>query len=162
MNQNRKAQTATVLLMGALGCVALWKQGAFERVTATGPASAAAQPQDAIYESLDALRQGDLPKYFDAHTGVMEASLRAAVVEVGEARLLESLQARNAPVKGVAIEEPERLSDREMKARVEYVFADRNEVQIVYLEKLGESWKIARVDGAHRIETLIPYGTPVR
>jgi hypothetical protein len=48
-----------------------------------------------------------------------------------------------------------------MKARVEYVFADRNEVQIVYLERVGERWKIARVEGAQRIETLMPYGSPV-
>ncbi len=46
----------------------------------------------------------------------MEASLRRAVAEIGEARLLESLQAKNAPVKGIAIQEPERLSDRDMKA----------------------------------------------
>ena len=91
----------------------------------------------------------------------MEASLRRAAAEIGEARLLKSLQEKNAPVKGIAILEPERLSEREVKARVEYVFADRNEVQIVYLEKAGERWKIARVEGAQRIETLVPYGTPV-
>ena len=76
--------------------------------------------------------------------------------------MLESIQAKNALVKGVAIQEPERISDREVKARVEYVFADRNEVQIVYLERVGERWKIASADGAQRIETLIPYGTPVK
>lgn len=161
MNRNRKAQAATVLLMGALGCLALWKQGAFHRMAATAPKAAAAQPQDAIYESLDAVREGNLAKYFEAHTGAMEVSLRRAAAEIGDARLLESLQAKNAPVKGVAIQEPERISDREVKARVEYVFADRNEVQIVYLEKIGERWKIVRVDGAQRIGTLVPYGTPV-
>ena len=107
------------------------------------------------------MREGNLPKYLGAHTGAMEASLRRAAAEIGEARLLESLREKNAPVKGVAIQEPERLSERESKARVEYVFDNRNEVQIVYLEKAGERWKIARVENAQRIETLVPYGTPV-
>ena len=161
MNPNRKAQAGTVLLLSALGCIVLWKQGSFKRVTASTPKASAAQPQDAIYESLDAIREGDLDRFFEAHGGAMEASLRRTVREVGDARLLESLQARNALVKGVAIQEPERLSNREAKARVEYVFAERSEVQIIYLERVGERWKIVRVDGSERVETPIPYGTPV-
>ena len=39
-------------------------------------------------------------------------------------------------------------SDREATARVEYVYQDRNEVQIVHLEKIGVEWKIARVESA--------------
>lgn len=155
MNPDRKARIATFLLMAVLGFIALWKQGAFER------SAAASQPQDAIYGMLDAVRDGDLEKYFDAHTGAMAASLRRAAAEITEARLLKTLQEKNAPLKGVAIQEPERLSSREVKARVEYVFVKRNEVQIFYLEKVGERWKIARVDGAAPIETPIPYGTPV-
>ncbi len=32
----------------------------------------------------------------------------------------------------------------------------------LYLEKSGLVWKIARVDAAQRIKTLVPYGTPVQ
>ena len=154
MKQRRKAQLTTLVLMAALGCLAIWKR-------TPARVSTPAQPQDAIYQMFDAVREGNLPKYLESHTGMMEASLRRAAAEIGEARILQSLQEKNAPVKGIAILEPVRLSDREMKARVEYVFADRNEVQILYLEKSGEQWKIARVEGAQRIETLVPYGTPV-
>jgi hypothetical protein len=49
-----------------------------------------------------------------------------------------------------------------VKLRVEYVFADRNEVQWMYLENANGSWKIARVDATERVKTLIPYGTPVQ
>ncbi len=158
MKANRKAQAATLLVLGALGGVALWKQGHF----APTPSAMAADPQDAIYESLDAIRAGDLARFFNAHSGAMETSLRRAGQEVGETELLRSLQAKNSQVKGVAIQSPEHLSDREAKVRVEYVFADRNEIQIAYLEKMGERWKITRVDGAERIETLVPYGTEVK
>jgi hypothetical protein len=34
-------------------------------------------------------------------------------------------------------------------------------MQKMYLEKHGDRWKIARVDGAERVKTLVPYGTPV-
>ncbi len=46
--------------------------------------------------------------------------------------------------------------------RVEYVYQDRNEAQSMYLEKLSGAWKIARVEAAERVKTLIPYGTPVQ
>jgi hypothetical protein len=45
---------------------------------------------------------------------------------------------------------------------VEYVYQDRNEAQIMHLEKAGNDWKIARVDGAERVKTPVPYGTPVQ
>ena len=68
----------------------------------------------------------------------------------------------NAPIKGVAIKEPQKLTDREVKARVEYIYADRNEVQSMFLVKVGDVWKIERLDETERIKTLIPYGTPVQ
>ena len=58
--------------------------------------------------------------------------------------------------------EPQPVSDREVKARVEYVFQDRNEVQYVYLAKMSGAWKISRVDSSERVKTLVPYGTPVQ
>jgi hypothetical protein len=155
MKPNRKAQIATAVLIAGLGAGVLWRQRASTEGS-TGP-----QPQDPIYQALDAVREGDFTKYLDAHAESMKASLLRAAAESGEERLLHSLREQNASLKGIAILEPERLSDREMKAKVEYVFADRNEVQTYHLEKSGDRWKIARVDGAQRIQTLIPYGTPV-
>ncbi len=85
--------------------------------------------------------------------------------------------ARAKPLRAAAIPEPELLERAatyqiggwttteapfEVKVKVEYVFQDRNEVQWMYLEKSGNSWRIARVDTAERIQTLVPYGTPVR
>jgi hypothetical protein len=44
---------------------------------------------------------------------------------------------------------------------VEYVYRDRNEVQFVYMKKEPPTWRIYQVDGAERIKTLVPYGSPV-
>ena len=111
---------------------------------------------------LDAAREGKVNEYLNAHTGQMEQSLRKAVAESTEAGFSQYLKESNAPIKGIALQEPLALTDREVKVKVEYVFQDRNEVQWMYLEKSGNSWRIARVDTAERIQTLVPYGTPVR
>ena len=62
----------------------------------------------------------------------------------------------------VADPEAQTVTDREAKVRVEYVCQDRNEAQTMYLEKGAGGWKISRVDGAERVKTLVPYGTPVQ
>jgi len=167
----RKQQTAKVLtvaaLAGALGVV-FYRQGLFNARTPpfSGGAPVAAKadptPQDAIYAMLDAAREGAVQKYVAAYTGQMEASLRQAVSESGEERFARYLKTGNAAVKGVAITEPQALTDREVKVRIEYVYADRNEVQFAYLEKTASGWRIARLDAAERIKTPVPYGTPVQ
>jgi hypothetical protein len=58
--------------------------------------------------------------------------------------------------------DPQTITDTEAKVRVEYVYQDRNEVQMMYLEKGSRGWKISRTDGDERVETLVPYGTPVK
>jgi len=71
------------------------------------------------------------------------------------------LKESNSAIKGVALADPQPLGDRQASVRVEYVYQDRNEAQTMYLEKDAAGWKITRVDGAERVKTLIPYGTPV-
>jgi hypothetical protein len=67
----------------------------------------------------------------------------------------------NTAFKGVAVSDP-RITGQTAAVRVEYVYQDRNEVQALYLERCATGWKIVRADGDERIQTLIPYGTPVK
>jgi hypothetical protein len=155
MQNKRKAQIVTILvLVAALGAIVMRK------TNLRGSVAVVAQPQDAIYAMLDAARAGDVKKYLASYTGEMEQSLERARSE--SADFAKYLRDSNAALKGIAVTEPETLSDREVKARVEYVYQDRNEVQYFYLEKLAGSWKISRVDSAERVKTLVPYGTPVK
>jgi len=94
--------------------------------------------------------------------GQMDAALKQSLAETTESGFAKYLTDSNAAVKGIAISEPQPLTDREVKVRVEYVYQDRNEAQTMYLEKGTSGWKIARVDGAERVKTLVPYGTPVQ
>ena len=120
-------------------------------------------PQDAIYAMLDAARcrrRENLPGQLHRPDGSRAASNRIA--ETTEAGFAKYLKDSNAAIKGIAISEPQTLTDREVKVRVEYVYQDRNEAQTMYLEKGAGGWKIARVDSAERVKTLVPYGTPVQ
>jgi hypothetical protein len=116
--------------------------------------------QDVIYAMLDAARDGNVSKYLDSYAGEMESSLKQNIAESPD--FGKYLKDTNAAIKGVAIMDPEQVSNVEVKARVEYVFQDRNEVQYMFLDKMPGGWKIVRVDSAERVKTLVPYGTPVR
>lgn len=162
MTQQTKARLATAVIVAGAALLVLWR----ERKLAVPAVSVVAerqeaQPHDALYRMLDAVRDTDVAAYLDAHTGAVSESLRRAIQEMGEAKFMEALQRQNKPLKGVAVNDPERLSPTQARARVEYVFADRNEVQTVYFENAFGKWRISRVDGAERIRTIIPYGTPV-
>ncbi len=147
MKRNRKAQVATLALLLAAAGLAL--------VRNRPSPSAAQEPQDTIYAMLNAAKAGDVKAYLASYTGQMEAALRQTLTA-------NYLKDSHAAIKGVAVSDPQKIADREAKVRVEYIYQDRNEVQMVYLEKAPDGWKISRVDSDERIRTLIPYGTPIK
>jgi hypothetical protein len=143
MTQPRKAQLLTIgLLALALGIAVGRKQ--------------------VIYAMLDASRAGDVQAYLANYSGQMRSAMEQSVRETGPERFSRYLKDSNSAIKGIAVSDPEPVSVREMKVRVEYVYLDRNEAQTVHLEKSGGGWEIVRVDGSERVKTLIPYGTPVQ
>jgi len=119
-------------------------------------------PQDTIYGMLDAARAGDVKAYLANYSGQMTTALQQSVTETTEPKFAQYLKDSNAAIKGVAISEPQQLSDTQVKVRVEYVYQDRNEAQFMYLEKQSGVWKIVQVDSTERVKTLVPYGTPVQ
>ncbi len=167
MTRERKAQLATVaILLGALGVVAM-KRGGWQASAASltnlvvSRAPAGANPQDTVYRMMDAARDGDVRAYLGCYTGQMESTLRQIVAEKGEAALASYIHNFNASVKGVAIQEPQPTAEREVRLRVEFVYRDRNEAQIYYLEQGSGTWKISRQENAEGVKTLVPYGTTV-
>jgi hypothetical protein len=169
MQKERKAQIATVAVLAAAALVALgrsnqWKLPDFAASKAMAPAAPKPDPtpQDAIYGMLDAARAGDVKAYMASYAGQMATALQQSLSETTATAFAKYLQDSNAAIKGVAISEPQTLTDREVKVRVEYVYQDRNEAQFMYLEKDAGVWKIARVDSSERVKTLVPYGTPVQ
>lgn len=151
---NRHVVTVAVLALAVGGVVVR------QRMLKTSPASEA-QPQDAIYAMLDAARAGDVSGYLRSYTGAMAATLEQSVKESGESGFAQYLRDSNAALKGVALQAPQTGSNGDVSVKVEYVYQDRNEAQTMVLQKVSGAWKIARVDGAERVKTLVPYGTPV-
>jgi hypothetical protein len=118
-------------------------------------------PRDAVYAMLDAARDGDVAAYLACYAGEMARRLEQSRDEMTTDGFATYLKANNAEIKGIAINEPEQASASKARVRVEYVYANRNEAQTVYLEKIGRNWKIVGLDSAERVPTLVPYGTPV-
>jgi hypothetical protein len=169
MKKERKAHVVTVAALVAALAVALaaksgWRLPdlrSFPRIFQAGTPDSP-EPQDAIYAMFGAARAGDVKTYLASYTGLMEASLRQELSETTESAFAKYLQDSNAAIKGVAVSEPQKMTDSEAKVRVEYVYQDRNEAQTMYLEKSPKGWKISRADSDEPVKTLIPYGTPVK
>jgi hypothetical protein len=155
MTRERKAQIATVAILTAALVLVAVKRGGWKA------RAAPVTPQDTVYRMLDAARDGDVRGYLRCYTGQMDGTLRQIVAEKGEPALAAYIRSFNATIKGVAIQEPQPVSDREVRLRVEFVYQDRNEAQLYYLEQAGGEWKISRLENAQGVQTPVPYGTPV-
>jgi hypothetical protein len=168
MRKDTQAKVITALLAAAVVLFVVgekngWRLPSGEAAAGliSGAAPEPKQPRDTIYAMLDAARDGDVAAYIACHAGQMARQLEQSRDEMTAAGFAQYLKDRNREIKGVAINEPEKASEREARIRVEYVYQDRNEVQQVYLEHIGGAWKILGVDVAERVKTLVPYGTPV-
>lgn len=160
MSKERIAQIVTIVILAAAVGVAVLRKADLGTSFAALVQRTEPTPQDAVYAMLDAARAGDAAKYLASHTGQMEQSFKRAISE--SADFAQYLRNSNAAIKGIAVSEPQVLSDKQVKVRVEYVFQDRNEVQFLFIEKTPAGWKIFQVDSAERLETLTPYGAAVQ
>ena len=158
MTRERTATILTAAVLAAALGIGLARSNGWRFPTSTAPA----EPPDTIYALLNAARAGDVKSYLANYTGGMATELRKSVAESGEAAFANYLKQSNADVKGVAVSDPEKISEAEVKVRVEYVYQDRNEAQTIYLQKGSGGWKVSRTDTDERVKTLIPYGTPVK
>ena len=119
-----KAHIATVTVLLAALAVALIRK------TGSGPSepTAGTGPQDAIYTMLEAARAGNVRAYLASYSGLTEAALRQTLAESTEPGFAKYLKDSSRSLKGVAVSEPQTITDLEAKVRVEYVYQDRNDV----------------------------------
>ena len=167
MTRERRAQVATaVVLAGVLTLVAAkhsgWAGGVGPFSTwIAGAREPSATPQDVIYRMMDAARDGNVRMYLGCYTGQMESTLRQIVSEKGEAALADYIRGFNSSIKGVAIQEPQFVAERQVRLRVEFVYPDRNEAQLYYLQQSSAGWRIARQENTEGVKVVVPYGTAV-
>jgi hypothetical protein len=118
-------------------------------------------PEDTVYGMLDAARAGDIAVYVDAFSGPLQQQIQQVIRESGKKQFGTYLTAQSSSFQSVALSVADQPSDLEARLRVEYVYANRNEVQTFHLKKSGGRWKIIGISGTDQIKTLIPYGTAV-
>lgn len=153
-----QARWLTAVALAVLGLLVLMRQR--DSAPAIAARSAVSTPQSTVYAMLNSARAGDVPKYLDHYTGELAASLRRAVADQGDVGFAQYLRQTNELIKGIAVNEPEAVAEREVKLRVELVYGDRNEAQIFHLEKQPSGqWRIKRLEAAERVKTLVPYGS---
>jgi hypothetical protein len=158
MKKDRTAKILTFVVLGALLSV-VWI-----RRNGIGLARTAVEtgPEDAVYAMLEAARTGNTQAYLAHYADPIARDLRQAVGEKTEDGFRRYLVASDAGIKGVALGDPKPSGGGEVTLRVEYVYRDRNEAQMMYLIRKPDGWKISRVESAERVKTLVPYGTPVQ
>ena len=110
---------------------------------------------------MDAARDGDVDTYLECFGGQMKKTLQQSVTEMTASGFARYLMKNNEQIKGFAMYEPLEVSDSAVDIRVEYVYADRNEAQRFRLVRDSGRWTITKLDGIERVETIVPYGTPV-
>ena len=118
-------------------------------------------PEDTVYGMLDAARAGDTAVYVDTFSGPLQQQIQQVIRESGKTQFASYLTAQSSSFQSVALSVADQPSDVEARLRVEYVYANRNEVQTFHLRKSGGRWKIVGISGTDQIKTLIPYGTAV-
>jgi hypothetical protein len=161
MKRDTRARVvAAVALLGALGAGGARKAGWFDGGAASAAASEDAIPA-AVYATMNAARAGDVDTYLAGYTGPMRVALQRSLDDAGAAAFARYLRSLDGGVKGLAVW-VESSAETEAKARVEYVYQERNNVQVVYLVKERGVWRIARTGGDQPVKVAIPYGTPIR
>jgi len=166
MTKQRRAQVVTLAVIAAglvlvVGRETGWRLPSGSGATLFSGSEAPAKPTDTINRMMDAARDGDVNGYLQCFSGAMEKTLRQSVTEMSDSAFADYLQTNNKQIKGFAMYEPKEISESAVDVRVEYVYADRNEAQQFRLEKISGRWMITKIDGMERVETIVPYGTPV-
>jgi hypothetical protein len=161
MKRNTRARVlAVAALLGALAAGSARKAGWFGG-TVTPAATDEEAISAAVYATMNAARAGDVSRYLSGYTGPMRAAIQRSLDDGGRAAFTRYLESLDAGVKGLAVS-VQVSEGQESKARVERVYQERNEVQVLHLEKERGVWRIVRTDSDQPVKAAIRYGTPIR
>jgi hypothetical protein len=167
ISKDAKVRAVTIAVIAVAALVAIGRKAGWQlpdinaRASAPSAGQSGSKPQDVIYRMLDAASQADTDAYIGCYSGSLRRRLEQSREEMTAPGFARYLARTSEPIKGIAVSEPTVVSENEVEVRVEFVYQDRNESQQFFLENSTGEWKVTRVDGAERVATPIPYGTPV-
>ena len=121
---------------------------AVQSVTAAAPAPLENTMIRSIEAATAAARAGNLTAYLEQFTDPLHSQLERTRAEKGDAYLIGYLKRLMAPVKGIAVNlrTKQDSAPNETRLLVEFIYADRNEVQPFFLRRVGETWRISRLN----------------
>jgi hypothetical protein len=163
MKKNHAARWITLgILASALGFV-VWRKDPPPAAngSAVGGSPTGSSEQDAVYAMFDAAKDGRIDAYLSAYTGAVRASIEQTVKEQGREKFAAYLREQTVAVKGLALQDPQKVTDTQTRLQVDYIYQDRTETQALTLDFIAGAWRISRIEAAQRVRTLVPYGTPV-
>ena len=118
------------------------------------------EPEDTIYTLIERWREGDVEGYLNCFAGPARGRLEATAKEMGREEFSNFLFETSRRVLGVAVERLH-LSEGVARLRVEFVFKEGNEVQLVALRKIRGRWLIVEMGPKKYRRMPFPYGTKV-
>jgi Domain of unknown function (DUF4878) len=138
-----------------------WKLPSFAKPYLPGSSRSASTPEDTVYDMLDAARSGNSAQYLDSFSGPLQQQIQQTIRESGKPQFATYLASQSARFQSVAVSISDQRSDLEARVRVEYIYTNKNEIQIFHLAKQAGRWKITGISSTDQIRTLIPFGTAV-
>src|SRR5580698_10117700 len=99
--------------------------------------STPATPEDTVYGMLDAARAGNTAVYVDTFSGPLQQQIQQVIRETGRTQFATYLTGQSSSFQSIALSVADQPSDVEARLRIEYVYANRNEVQTFHLRKSG-------------------------
>jgi hypothetical protein len=136
----------------------------FQLSSGREPRAASREPSQRIEDAFQAARKGDLDGYLAQFADPLRAQLARTRAERGDRYLRDYLARLTGPVKGLAFDPTRReeVAPETVRFPVEFIYADRNEIQTFVLQREGDRWRIRSIDTPRSAPTLIPYGTPIQ
>lgn len=123
--------------------------------------TAVTTPSERVQAMSRLAEEGSADEYVDCFTGKLKAKIEQTREDMTDEEFGAVIRKRAGAVKGVAISNREELADGGVRLRVDWVFADRNEIQTFTLRADGDDWKIAEITDSQYEKPEIPYGTEV-
>ncbi|MGA1840402.1 MAG: hypothetical protein ACMUIU_07230 [bacterium] len=144
----RKVFIVLVFLIGITIFIFLFK---FQRIQSPENAS------DIIWKMFSFAKLGDVEDFLKCFTGESLAILQSNRKDWKDQGFREYIKEYAQNVKGVSIINGTEENEGKRVFEVEVVYADRNELQTVFLQKTNKGWKIINILKPVIIKPAIPY-----
>ncbi|MCS7265879.1 MAG: hypothetical protein NZ805_13725 [Armatimonadetes bacterium] len=147
-----------ILTVVILGAVVFW----LLLRSNIAPTQRNSQPEEIVWTLVSACRKGDVEGYMICFGSPIKERLKQLAKEQGDEKFRYYLKQIIAPIKGIAVFQPNKDAKGNWQVVAEFVFSNRTERQVFIVGNVKGKWKIIGVETSKSVPVLIPYGTLVK